>query len=164
VRSTFIALCFLLIFPLISHAHRITIFARAEGKTIYGETSFSGNRKPVNVDISVFKSNDKTTPVLITKTDSQGKFSFVVPAGIVKEHPDLLLVVNTGEGHRAEWPMQAAEYLGTADKQTLHKKPAPANPGVMNILSGLASIFFIAGAIALLQARKKKKRGSSGLC
>lgn len=96
--------------PLTAHAHKLRIFAWPEGDIIYGETAFSGTRKPKNAKITVQDAANHTV-LLTTRTDEQGNFNFAVPQKAVVEHLDLLLVVNAGEGHRGEWPMPAAEYL-----------------------------------------------------
>lgn len=103
--------CSIFVFqPLTTHAHKLRIFAWPEGDTIYGETAFSGNRKPKNAEITVQDAASHTI-LLTTRTDEQGKFNFVVPQKAAANHLDLLLVVNAGEGHRGEWPLPATEYL-----------------------------------------------------
>jgi nickel transport protein len=99
--------------PLTANAHKLRIFAWPEGDIIYGETAFSGDRKPKNAEITIQDAASHTI-LLTTRTDEQGKFNFTVPQKAVVEHLDLLLVVNAGEGHRGEWPMEAAEYLTLA--------------------------------------------------
>ena len=96
--------------PLTANAHKLRIFAWPEGDIIYGETAFSGNRRPKNAEITVQDAASHTI-LLTTRTDERGKFNFTVPQKAVVEHLDLLLVVNAGEGHRGEWPMPVAEYL-----------------------------------------------------
>lgn len=106
--------------PMTAHAHKLRIFAWSEGKMIFGETAFSGNRKPINAEITVLDAASHAV-LLTTRTDELGKFKFPAPQKAVAEHLDLLLVVNSGEGHRGEWPMPAAEYL------TSNALPANAN-------------------------------------
>lgn len=123
--------------PLTANAHKLRIFAWPEGDIIYGETAFSGNRKPKNAEITV-QDTASHTILLTTRTDEQGKFNFTVPQKAVVEHLDLLLVVNAGEGHRGEWPMPAAEYLtltstpkiaGVKESTPTVAKNAPSPPG-----------------------------------
>jgi nickel transport protein len=102
------SICVLL--PLTVNAHKLRIFAWAEGEIIYGETAFSGNRKPKNAQITVQDAASHAI-LLTTQTDEHGIFSFTVPQKAINNHLDLLLIVNAGEGHRGEWPMTAAEYL-----------------------------------------------------
>ena len=139
----FLAIFFLfsitVLLPLTAHAHKLRIFAWPEGDTIYGETAFSGNRKPKNAEITVQDAASQTI-LFTTRTDEQGKFNFTVPQKVVVEQLDLLLIVNAGEGHRGEWPMPAAEYLNLSSipktkgvkesEPTTVKNPAssPADP------------------------------------
>ncbi len=104
-----------LLIPTIAQAHRMTIFAWAEGKKVYGETSFSTKRKPVHVSITVQDPQSDTT-FLTLLTDNQGKFSFQLTPQMLEEHPDLLFVVKTHDGHRAQWLLTADEYLTAAAK------------------------------------------------
>jgi nickel transport protein len=108
-----------------SQAHKVRIFAWAEGNTIHGETSFSGSRKPKNAEIQVLDQANQEV-LLTTKTDGQGKFSFTVPPKAAAQHLDLLLVVNSGEGHRGQWPLPAAEYL--ADQAGQAETPKTSLP------------------------------------
>lgn len=116
---------FFFLLPLPADAHKIRIFAWPEGTTIHGETAFSGGRKPVNVKVTVFDASTRHT-LLTTRTDDQGKFSFILPDQALSKHLDLLLVVNTGDGHRAEWSLPATEYLNSVDQPISGKSPLPA--------------------------------------
>jgi len=119
-----------LLMPLHADAHKIRIFAWPEGTTIHGETAFSGSRKPVNVEVMVLDAATKRT-LLTTRTDTQGKFNFQLPTEAIGKRLDLLLVVNTGEGHRGEWPLPAVEYLDSVDQpipeNTSASAPAPVH-------------------------------------
>ena len=125
----FLAIFFLLsifiFLPLAAHAHKLRIFAWPEGDKIYGETAFSGNRKPKNAEITVQDAASQTI-LLTTRADEQGKFNFTVPQKVVVEQLDLLLIVNAGEGHRGEWPLPAAEYLNlSSTPKTTGVKESP---------------------------------------
>lgn len=124
---TILFLFFITVFlPLTVNAHKLRIFAWPEGEIIYGETAFSGNRKPKNVQITVQDASSHAI-LLTTQTDEQGKFNFTLPQKAINEHLDLLLIVNAGEGHRGEWPMTAAEYLTLTptSKSTDYKQSTP---------------------------------------
>ncbi len=109
-------LCSLLL-PLPVTAHKLRIFAWTEGDIMHGETAFSGKRKPRNAEVTVLDNKSRAV-LLTTTTDEQGRFSFKLPEQAVREQMDLLLVVNSGEGHRGEWPMPAAEYLPATEEET----------------------------------------------
>lgn len=91
-------------------AHKVNVFAYAEGGTITGETSFSGGRPAQNAEISV---QDRATGAVLlqTRSDSRGTFSFPIPDRARDERLDLLIVVLAGEGHRNDWLLTAEDYL-----------------------------------------------------
>ena len=101
---------FSLLLPITANAHKVRVFAWPEGGKIYGETAFSGDRKPKNVEITVLDA-DSDAVLLTTRTDEQGKFSFTIPEQAVQDRMDLVVVINAGQGHRGEWPLPADEYL-----------------------------------------------------
>ena len=110
--------------PLTANAHKLRIFAWPEGDNIYGETAYSGNGKPKNVEITV--QDAESHAILLTiRTDEQGKFSFKLPEKAVREQIDLLLVVNSGDGHRGEWTLPAAEYLALPSQPLIDKNQKP---------------------------------------
>ena len=126
-------LLLLLSLPVSVQAHRITVFAWVEGNTVYGEASFSSNRNAVNVPVSVCNAESKHE-LLSLRTSNTGKFSFQITENMQENHLDLLLVVNTGEGHRGEWLLPANEYLAGADtlpqtpQKNVSSKPLPSPP------------------------------------
>jgi len=94
-------------------AHKVRIFAYEESGTIVGETAFSGGRPAKNAEIVV---KDKATGTILTttRTDAKGAFSFQIPEQAEREHLNLQLIVNAGEGHRGEWVLTADEYLSAS--------------------------------------------------
>lgn len=114
-------------------AHKVRIFAYAEGDTIIGETAFSGGRAPKDSKIIVRDAASGKT-LLTTRTDDHGEFSFPIPEEARQKGLDLLIVVNVGEGHRGQWKLTADEYLdqppspatGPTPATTLRVGPDPA--------------------------------------
>ncbi|WP_267927109.1 hypothetical protein [Desulfolithobacter dissulfuricans] len=102
-------------------AHKVRIFAYAEGDTIIGETAFSGGRAPKDSEIIV-KDAASGKILLTTRTDDHGEFSFPIPTEARQKGLDLLIVVNVGEGHRGQWKLTADEYLD----QPPTPSPSPA--------------------------------------
>ncbi len=79
-------------------AHRVNVFAWAEGDIVYVECKFSGGKKIVGGNIIV---SDSSGVVLLTgRTNDQGEFSFKRP-----QLTDLKIILNAGMGHRAEWTL-----------------------------------------------------------
>jgi nickel transport protein len=107
-------------------AHRVLVFAYAEGDTIHTESTFVTDT-PVHQG-KILVQNRKTGQVLLTgQTDDQGKFSFKIPAAAVAQKMDLLIVVEAAMGHRGEWLLKADSYLpGATTGKTAAPAPAPA--------------------------------------
>jgi nickel transport protein len=91
-------------------AHRVLIFAYAEGDTIRTESKFVPNDPVRQGKILVI--DQKTGKELLTgQTDNQGKFFFKIPAEAVAQKMDLKIVVEAAMGHRGEWLLKADSYL-----------------------------------------------------
>jgi nickel transport protein len=105
-------------------AHRVIVFAYAEGDTINTESKFVPDTPVRQGKIEVM--DKKTGKVLLTgQTDDQGKFSFKIPAAAVAQKLDLEIVVEAAMGHRGAWLLKAASYLPGA---VPGKAAAPAAP------------------------------------
>jgi nickel transport protein len=107
-------------------AHRVLIYAYAEGDAIHTESKFIPDTPVRQGKILVM--DQKTDKVLLTgQTDDQGKFSFKIPAEAVAQKLNLNIVVEAAMGHRGEWLLKADSYLtGAAPKSPA--APAPASP------------------------------------
>ena len=91
-------------------AHRVLVYAYAEGDTIHTESKFVPDTPVQQGKILVV--DQKTDKVLLTgQTDDQGKFSFKIPAEAVAQKLDLKIVVEAAMGHRGEWLLKADSYL-----------------------------------------------------
>jgi nickel transport protein len=98
-----------------ARAHRVLVFAYAEGDTIFTESKFVPNNPVRQGKIEV--QDAKTGQTLLTgTTDDQGKFSFKIPPEAVAQKMDLKIVAEAAMGHRGEWLLKAANYLGGAQK------------------------------------------------
>ena len=79
-------------------AHRVNVFAWAEGDIVYVESKFSGGKKIVGGNIIV---SDSSGVVLLTgRTNDQGEFFFKRP-----QPTELKIILQAGMGHRAEWTL-----------------------------------------------------------
>ena len=81
-------------------AHRVLVFAFAQGDTIHTESNFVGSGAVQKGEVQV---QDKDTgKVLVTgTTDEQGKFAFKIPPEAVSQRLDLLIIVG------ASWAIRA---------------------------------------------------------
>jgi len=93
-----------------TQAHKIRIFAWEEGGTIKTETQFSGGRAAKNAAVSVINEGNNQQ-LLSGTTDIHGFFSFTIPEAAKENRYDLNIVVNSGDGHKNNWPLKAADYL-----------------------------------------------------
>jgi nickel transport protein len=109
-----------------ARAHRVLVFAYAEGDTIHTESKFVSDTPVRQGKILVLDA--KTGRELLTgQTDDQGKFSFKIPAAAAAEKMDLKIVTEAAMGHRGEWLLKADSYLGRA-KPASGPAPAPEAP------------------------------------
>ena len=118
-------------------AHRVLVFAFAEGDTIHTEGKFVPNNPVRQGKILVLDA--KTGQELLTgTTDDQGKFSFKIPPEAAAQKMDLKIVVEAAMGHRGEWLLKAASYLPRAEvaaaptpaaARAPAAAPSPATPG-----------------------------------
>lgn len=96
-------------------AHKVSIFAWAEGNTVYTESKFSGGKVVKGGKVEVF---DPSGALLLEgQTSDTGAFAFKAPRLV-----DLTVVLTAGMGHRNSWSISAAE-LGGGMSQ-----PAPEAP------------------------------------
>ena len=105
-------------------AHRVLVFAYAEGDTIHVEGKFVPDT-PIRQG-KVLVLDQKTGKELLTgQTNDQGRFSFKIPAEAAAEKMDLKIVVEAAMGHRGEWLLKAGSYL-SGSLPGKAEKPAPA--------------------------------------
>lgn len=118
-------------------AHRVLVFAFAEGDTIHTESKFIPDTPVRQGKVEVL--DQKTGQVLLTgQTDDQGKFSFKIPAEAAAQKLDLNIVVEATMGHRGAWLLKADSYLtgatpGKAAAPVPATTPAVAGTKTANI-------------------------------
>lgn len=88
-------------------AHKVNIFAYAEGEKIYTESYFNDGKKCIDSKIEVF--DNQGNKLLEGLTDKEGEFSFEVPS----ENGNLKIVLTASMGHRAEYSISADEIRGS---------------------------------------------------
>ncbi|MBC2712831.1 MAG: hypothetical protein HGJ94_18135 [Desulfosarcina sp.] len=107
---------FSLILAPAAHAHKVTIFAWAEGNTVYTESKFSGGKMVKEGRVQVFDSGG--TLLLEGRTNDNGEFSFKAP-----KIADLNIVLIAGMGHQNSWKLSAAELGGDAPTPAASDQP-----------------------------------------
>jgi nickel transport protein len=117
-------------------AHRVLVFAHAEGETIHTESKFVPDTPVRQGKVMVQEAN--TGEVLLTgHTDDRGKFSFPIPAAARDRHLDLKIVVEAAMGHRGEWLLKAENYLpGAKAAPAAATAAAPTPPAPVSKGSG----------------------------
>lgn len=83
-------------------AHQIQVFAFADGDRIEGSAYFVGGGAASGAAVRVLDAQGGLLAELVP--DSEGGFSYRAEAPL-----DHLVVAETGDGHRAEWRVSAAE-------------------------------------------------------
>ncbi|EXJ15072.1 hypothetical protein [Imhoffiella purpurea] len=86
-------------------AHKLQVFAFAEGARIQGSAYFAGGAKATGALIRIQDATGKTLAELTP--DAEGRFSYRAT-----QPADLLVVADSGDGHRAEWRIAADELAG----------------------------------------------------
>jgi nickel transport protein len=83
-------------------AHKVNVFAYAEGGTIHTESYFPDGKAVEGGTIEVF--DTAGSKLLEGKTDQEGKFSFQI-----SRKEDLTIVLNASMGHRNEYLLKKKE-------------------------------------------------------
>lgn len=102
-------------------AHKIQVFAFADGDRIEGSAYFAGGGAASGAAVRVLDAQGGLLAELVP--DSEGGFSYRAQAPV-----DHLVVAETGDGHRAEWRVSAAE-LAPGFPGTPTQGMEPASPG-----------------------------------
>jgi nickel transport protein len=107
-------------------AHNVQVFAYLDGETIRGEATIGGGKKAKNADILILDPDNNET-LTSTKTDADGSFSIAVKETGRQRTEPLLVVLEAGPGHRAEWLLQPVEAELTASSQPQLTTNAPTD-------------------------------------
>lgn len=93
-----------------SSAHKLRVFAAAEGARIQGSTYFAGGGKAAGARVRITDASDRVLAELEAGAD--GTFSYRARAPVVHR-----ILAETQDGHRAEWQVGAAELAGAFPSQ-----------------------------------------------
>lgn len=83
-------------------AHKVNLFAYAEGGKVFTESYFPDSRPVEGGKVLVFDSQDKK--LLDGVTDKKGLFSFAIPKA-----DDLTIVIEATMGHKNSYKLKKAE-------------------------------------------------------
>ena len=93
-----------------ARAHRVLIYAYAQGDTIHTESKFADDTPVRQGEVQV-RDRQSGRVLLTGKTDDRGNFSFRIPFAAAVQKLDLEIVLEAEMGHRAEWLLRSANYL-----------------------------------------------------
>ena len=119
----------LLLCPAQAWAHKLNVFAHVEGRTIHGAAYFGSGTAAQGVSVVAFDSAGKELGR--TTTDSQGLFSLEA-----HRRCDHRLVVETADGHGAEYTIPAAELPADLPAGKVSAMPAKSTAGPIAATSG----------------------------
>jgi len=88
-------------------AHKLSVFAYAEGNEVYVEGYFADGKKAQNSKVEVFNPAGALLNEGITGDEGEYRFSVSAP-------DDLRIVLNAGMGHQGEYLLPANELAGGA--------------------------------------------------
>lgn len=100
-----LAMVLLLLAPASAQAHRLRVFAAAEGQWIAGRAYFAGGAAATGARIRI--ADDQGRMLAEFAPDAEGSFRWQAPAAATYR-----IEANTGDGHRAQWSITAAELQG----------------------------------------------------
>jgi len=106
-------------------AHKLNMFAYAEGNEIFAEGYFVDGKRAKNSAVKVFDASNKE--LLQGTTDVDGQFSFAIP-----QLSDLRITINAGMGHQAEFTLTKDELSG--EEEAVASRP-PATPSNLDSAS-----------------------------
>lgn len=91
-------------------AHKAIVFAYLEADELVAEAGFSGGNPAKNCGISL---RDLASGEILAqgRTDSNGLWRVPLPATAAQATQGMVIVLDAGEGHRAEWKLAPDEYL-----------------------------------------------------
>ncbi len=170
-------LTLILLCPVLCHGHKLRVYAWVEQGVIMGEASFHGGKKAKHVKV-IIELEGQQSPLAATKTDDTGSFSLPIPDTINDAPTDLLIIADSGDGHRNEWLIEHSELKQGLKVQSDSEQartidtnnPSPRHGSSINrttaesrldeisikdILAGLSIIFGLAGLTVYLKKRRK---------
>ncbi len=100
-----------------AQAHKLKVFAAAEGTTISGYAYFPGGGRAKHIQIQILGPQDQ--PLAKLTTNAKGEFSFEA-----KYACDHIIVADAGDGHAARFRVGADELVGALQPLPGQGKPA----------------------------------------
>lgn len=94
--------CLSIVFISAAYAHKVQMFAYAEGENVFVEGYFADGKKAMKSEVVVYDASG--SELLRGRTNDSGQFNFKAP-----KKTDMKIVVDAGMGHRTEYTLPAGE-------------------------------------------------------
>jgi nickel transport protein len=107
-----------------AQAHKVNVFAYVEGDRVVVEGYFSANVKARDCLVTVL--DEKGKKIHEGKTDQNGAYSFKL-ADLPAFSGGLKLVLDVGEGHKAEYTLSASDIPSSGKNDVPAKEQPPKN-------------------------------------
>jgi len=104
-RVRIIAALLAALLPVAALAHKLQVFASADGANISGRVYFAGGHPARSTPVRI--SNEDGDLLAELRTDSEGRFSYRAAAAV-----DHRIVAEGADGHRAAWVIDGDELMG----------------------------------------------------
>ncbi len=110
-----------------AHAHRVNVFAYADGEAVRVDCSFSRDQK-VRHGKLLMTDAQTGAELMRAETDEKGAFSWRPEASFLQSGHGVKIHLNAGEGHQASWTLEGAELsvLGGVSQSVHGTAPQPA--------------------------------------
>lgn len=117
VRSFLRLTCYVLLLtsflaPAPAFAHKVQMFAHAEGDRVFVEGYFPDGKKTIKSEVIVYDSKSGEE-LLRGKTDDKGKFSFKAP-----RKTDLRIALNASLGHKTEYTLPGSDLADIGENKS----------------------------------------------
>ena len=109
---------FILLFSQAAFAHKVNMFAYAEGDSIFMEGYFADGKKAKNCEITVYNKEGKVVHTGLTS--EEGQYEFPIP-----EMTDLKIELDAGMGHKTEFLLPKNELSESEEDSLLETEDLP---------------------------------------
>ncbi len=131
-----VAMAISLCMAAVSSAHKVNIFAYVDGDSVVTDSGYSRSKRVYDGIVEVYDASSGKM-LLSGPTNTDGKFSFKIPAEARANRSDMRLLLKAGTGHQAEWTVKYDEFA--AKDPIANNEAEPGQPVVAASDAGLAA-------------------------
>ncbi len=130
------------------HAHKVNMFAFAEGNQVFVEGYFSDGKRAKNSEVIIY---DPDGVILVRgNTDDEGAYTFIIP-----NQNDLRITLNAGMGHMTEYVISSNELSGLSDSTVAETTNVGESTGSEPVLTEPAGQTVMTSGVVSKAALKK---------